>query len=119
MHALAQSIYPKRKQVLEILLRKGALLNEKNKDFLTPLHIATDNSLFDIMDALLRAGANVNALDGLGQTALHRCAREDNVQACRILLSYSVDTSIISLQGYTAAQLAGENVIKILQGKKC
>lgn len=119
LHTLAQSIYPKRKQVLEILLRKGALLNEKNKDFLTPLHIATDNSLFDIMDALLRAGANVNALDGLGQTALHRCAREDNVQACRILLSYSVDSSIISLQGYTAAQLAGENVIKILQGKKC
>lgn len=117
LHAIAQSIYPKRKQVLEILLRKGALLSEKNKDFLTALHIAADNSLYDIMDALLRAGANPNALDGLGQTALHRCARDDNVQACRILLSYSIDTSIVSLQGYTATQLATENVLKILQGK--
>jgi tankyrase len=50
-------------------------------------------------------------------SALHRCARDDNLQACRILLSYNVDPSIVSLQGYTAAQVATENVLKILQGK--
>ena len=49
-------------------------------------------------------------------SALHRCAREDNLQACRILLSYNIDSSIVSLQGYTAAQVATENVLKILQG---
>lgn len=47
-----------------------------------------------------------------------RCAREDNMQACRILLSYNVDPSIVSLQGYTAAQIAPENVLKILQGAR-
>lgn len=116
LHAGANSLYPKRKQVAEILIRKGAPLNEKNKDFLTPLHIASDNSHYDVMDVLLRHGTKVNALDGLGQTCLHRCARDDNVQACRILLSYGVDPSIISLQGYTASQVATENVLKILQG---
>lgn len=40
------------------------------------------------------------------------------MQACRILLSYNVDPSIVSLQGYTAAQVAAENVLKILQGSK-
>jgi hypothetical protein len=50
-------------------------------------------------------------------SALHRCAREDNLQACRILLSYNVDPSIVSLQGYTAAQVATENILKILQGR--
>lgn len=115
LHAVAMSVYQKRKQVLEILIRKGALLNEKNKDFLTPLHVAADHSHYDIMDLLLKSGAKVNALDGLGQTALHRCARDDNIQACRLLLSYSIDTSLISLQGYTAAQLASENVQKILK----
>lgn len=49
-------------------MRKGAHLNEKNKEFLTPLHVAADNSHYDVMDALLRHGAKVNALDGLGQT---------------------------------------------------
>lgn len=116
LHVVVSSLYPKRKQILETLIRKGALLNEKNKDFLTPLHMAADNSHYDLMDVLLRHGAKVNALDGLGQTALHRCAREDNLQACRILLSFNVDPSIVSLQGYTAAQVASENVLKILQG---
>ncbi|KAJ8981566.1 hypothetical protein NQ317_009826 [Molorchus minor] len=115
LHGAVNSVYPKRKQVLETLIRKGAHLNEKNKDFLTPLHLAADNSHYDLMDVLLRHGAKVNALDGMGQTALHRCAKEDNVQACRILLSYNVDASIVSLQGYTATQIASENVLKILQ----
>ena len=35
-------------------------------------------------------------------------------QACRILLSYGCDTTIVSLQGYTAAQLATESVAKLL-----
>jgi len=50
------------------------------------------------MELLLKLGAKVNALDEKGQTALHRCAREGNVQACRILLSYGADTTIVSLQ---------------------
>lgn len=115
LHCAVASVYPKRKQCVEILLRKGTLLNEKNKDFLTPLHLAADHSYFEIMDLLLKSGADINSLDGLGQTALHRCARDDNDQACRLLLSYNIDPSIISLQGYTAAQLASETVLKILK----
>lgn len=35
---------------------------------LTALHVAADNSYYDVMDALLRHGAKVNSLDSLGQT---------------------------------------------------
>lgn len=55
-----------------MLIRKNAALNEKNKDFLTPLHVATDHSHYDVMDILLAHNAKVNGVDGLGQTALHR-----------------------------------------------
>lgn len=115
LHCAVNSTQPKRKQVVEVLIRKGSLLNEKNKDLLTPLHLAADNSYFDIMDILLKNGAKVNVLDGLGQTALHRCARDDNIQACRLLLSHGIDPTIVSLQGVTAAQMAPENVLKILK----
>lgn len=54
--------------MVETLVRKGAHLNEKNKELLTPLHIATDLSHYDLMDTLLRLGAKVNVLDALGQT---------------------------------------------------
>lgn len=62
LHCVSMSIYPKRKQVIDILIRKGALLNEKNKNLLTPLHIAADHSLYEIIDTLLKNGAKVNAL---------------------------------------------------------
>lgn len=58
----------------------------------------------------------VNALDGLGQTALHRVAQQGNIQACRLLMQYGVDTTIRSLQGYTAAELGTENIQKLLRG---
>ncbi|XP_048249327.1 poly [ADP-ribose] polymerase tankyrase-1-like isoform X1 [Haliotis rufescens] len=114
LHCAAASPFPKRKQVVEQLIRKGANLNDKNKDYLTPLHIAGDKAHYDVMDVLLKHGAKVNALDGHGQTALHRVGQQGNMQACRLLMSYGIDPSIVSLQGYTAAQLATENIQRLL-----
>ncbi len=114
LHCAASSAHPRRKAVADLLCRRGAALSEKNKEMLTPLHLAADRSNYDVMDLLLKHGAKVNALDLHGQTALHRCAREGNVQACRVLLSFGADPSIVSLQGYTAAQLADDQVAKLL-----
>lgn len=50
-------------------------------------------------------------------SALHRAGRDGDVQACRVLLQYGVDPTIISLQGYTATQLATEPVQRLLHGK--
>ena len=115
LHCAVTSPFPKRKAVVEILYRKGANLNEKNKDFLTPLHVAADKSHYDVMELLLKHGSKVNALDSAGQTCLHRCSRDSNLQACRILLTFGADPNIVSLQGYTAGQLATESgIIKLL-----
>lgn len=58
--------------------------------FLTALHLATDKSNYDVMELLLEKGAKVNALDNLGQTALHRAAQQGNVQACKLLMAYNI-----------------------------
>ncbi|XP_063543871.1 poly [ADP-ribose] polymerase tankyrase [Cydia strobilella] len=87
LHAAAASVYPKRKQVMELLIRKGARVNEKNKEGQTPLHIATEHSHLDAMDLLLRHGAKVNAMDGRGMSALSVAARADAAAACRLLLA--------------------------------
>ncbi|CAG2160731.1 unnamed protein product [Oppiella nova] len=114
LHCVVLCAHSKRKQICDLLIRKNANLNEKNKDFLSPLHLAADNSKFDVLELLLKNGAKVNILDALGQTALHRCARDGNVGAAQILLSYGADTSIVSIQGYSAEKLAKANVQKLL-----
>ena len=58
-HCAVCSPFPKRKSVAEMLYRKGANLNDKNKDFLTPLHSAVDKSHYDVIDVLLKLRAKV------------------------------------------------------------
>lgn len=67
-HCAVASTGSKRRGIVEALLRKGAPLQEKNKEFLTPLHVCADKGHCDIMELLLKHGSKVNALDGLGQT---------------------------------------------------
>uniref|UniRef100_A0A8C5E1S6 Poly [ADP-ribose] polymerase n=1 Tax=Gouania willdenowi TaxID=441366 RepID=A0A8C5E1S6_GOUWI len=114
LHCAVASPHPKRKQVTELLLRKGANINDKNKDFMTPLHVAAERAHNDILEVLQKHGAKVNAVDTLGQTALHRAALAGHIQTCKLLLSYGADPSIISLQGFTAAQMGNEAVQQIL-----
>uniref|UniRef100_A0A6Q2XWC7 Poly [ADP-ribose] polymerase n=1 Tax=Esox lucius TaxID=8010 RepID=A0A6Q2XWC7_ESOLU len=59
LHCVVASPHPKRKQVTELLLRKGANINEKNKDFMTALHIAAERAHNDILEVLQKHGAKV------------------------------------------------------------
>ncbi|XP_076060253.1 tankyrase isoform X2 [Oratosquilla oratoria] len=68
LHCGVTSVGSKRRQIVEALLRKGANCHEKNKDFLTPLHLSTDKGHYDVTELLLKHGAKPNALDALGQT---------------------------------------------------
>uniref|UniRef100_S4RWH8 Poly [ADP-ribose] polymerase n=1 Tax=Petromyzon marinus TaxID=7757 RepID=S4RWH8_PETMA len=114
LHCAVASPYPKRKQVSELLLRKGANVNEKTKDLLTPLHVASDKAHNDVIDVLLKHGAKINVTDSLGQTSLHRAAHAGHLTTCRLLLSHGCDPNLPSLQGFTAAQLGNESVQQIL-----
>ncbi|XP_066509234.1 poly [ADP-ribose] polymerase tankyrase-1-like isoform X2 [Hoplias malabaricus] len=114
LHCAVASPHPKRKQVTELLLRKGANIHDKNKDFMTPFHVAAERAHNDVLEVLQKHGAKVNAVDTLGQTALHRAALSGHIQTCRLLLSYGADPSIVSLQGFTAAQMGNEAVQQIL-----
>ncbi|XP_008113525.1 poly [ADP-ribose] polymerase tankyrase-2 isoform X2 [Anolis carolinensis] len=115
LHCAAASPYQKRKQVCELLLRKGANINEKTKDFLTPLHVASEKGHNDVIEVVVKHEAKVNALDNLGQTSLHRAAHCGHLQTCRLLLSSGCDPSIVSLQGFTASQMGNESIQQLLQ----
>ena len=62
--------------------------------------------------------SQVNAVDALGESALHRAAAAGQISACRVLLTHGADISLRSFQGHTAAEVASEPVQKILQGKE-
>lgn len=60
----------------------------------------------------------MNAVDALGETALHRAAAAGQISACRVLITHGADVSLRSFQGHTAAEVASEPVQKILHGNR-
>uniref|UniRef100_UPI001ED84CE7 poly [ADP-ribose] polymerase tankyrase-2-like isoform X2 n=1 Tax=Scatophagus argus TaxID=75038 RepID=UPI001ED84CE7 len=115
LHCASASAHLKRKQVCELLLRTGANVNDKTKDSLTPLHVASEKAHNDVIEVLVKHEAKVNTVDHLGQTALHRAARGGHLQTCRLLLSAGCDPLLTSLQGFSPSQLGNESVQQILQ----
>ncbi|XP_046709984.1 poly [ADP-ribose] polymerase tankyrase-2-like isoform X3 [Silurus meridionalis] len=115
LHYASASRYSKRKQVCEILLRKGANINDKTKNLLAPLHLAAKKSHNDIIELLVKHEAKVNVTDSQGQTPLHRTAQCGHLQSYRLLMSAGSDPLITSLQSYTPSQLSKNTIQDILQ----
>ncbi|CAH0698606.1 unnamed protein product [Spodoptera exigua] len=118
LHCAASSVYPKRKQVMEMLIRKGARVNEKNKDGQTPLHVATEHAHLDAMDLLLRHGAKVNACDGRGSSALAVAARRDSAAACRLLLACGADTTTDAMYPQPDDACANAAALRLLEAAR-
>lgn len=69
--------------------------------------VSAENNVADLR-YLLEKGANPNAQDSEGETALMIAARLANLDAARLLMRYGADPRLVSKSGKTAADLAGE-----------
>jgi ankyrin repeat protein len=70
-----------------ILLRSGSDANGRSPEGLTPLMIASGHGQPQMVEILLRAGADVLAIDSrMGATALHKAAQSGNADVIGLLL---------------------------------
>jgi len=75
----------KRTAVAELLITKGADVNAKNKDGITPLHLAAAFGEKDVAEKLLARKAEVNARDNDGGTPLHYAVAQGREDVARLL----------------------------------
>jgi serine/threonine protein kinase len=78
---LHAAVWHSNRQVIELLLKKGANPNAKDKDGNTPLHTAVLSKKRGNVEQLLRAGSNVNSLNNSGQIPLHYASHPTDVIA--------------------------------------
>lgn len=86
MSVLMQAVYRNQIWMVRVLLENGADVNYVNTQSKSVLHIAAAVSDAQVVQALLRAGANPLAKGNNGATPLHDAVWEKNVEAVRALL---------------------------------
>lgn len=75
--------------MISLLVECGADLDSREDGGGTPLHLASENpEAFEVMEMLLRLGAQVNAKDSNGATALDTALMRGDEDKIALLRSY-------------------------------
>lgn len=94
---------------VKLLLEKGLSPDMTDKAGVPLLALASsrkDREGLNVVKALLDAGADINARDGLGQTALFYAARQGNADAVQFLLERNADYYAVDHFGDVARNVA-------------
>jgi len=86
---------------LKVGLAQGSDPNEVDRDRRTPLILAAIDNLLEVAKLLLESGANVNAQDGLGNSALHYASQEYHCGMAKLLLDNGAIVDVQDKHGNT------------------
>ncbi|XP_023144429.2 histone-lysine N-methyltransferase EHMT1a isoform X1 [Amphiprion ocellaris] len=92
----------KHKELVHLLLARGADVNIRDKEENVCLHWAALSGCDDIAQALLEAQCDLNAVNIHGDSPLHVAAREQHLECVMLFLSRGADISQRNRDGETA-----------------
>ncbi|XP_068592554.1 B-cell lymphoma 3 protein homolog [Cebidichthys violaceus] len=88
------------RKLIQLLLWARRGLDVYNNLRQTPLHLAVITQQANMVEALLRDGADPAALDRNGQTALHLCCEYDQRDCLSVVLSHSQSSTCLEIRNY-------------------
>jgi len=108
-------------EVARLLIERGAHVRAvaRNPSRVEPLHSAAAAGQIEIVETLLRAGADPNARQHGGFTPVHSAAMQGNVAMVRALVAGGADPKLTADDGRSALDMAGERaeVVAALGGR--
>ena len=102
---LMVALLAKHHEMSQLLLPHSSQLDDMDINNNRALHLASSNSYADIVLTLIQQQVDINASDGLGNTALIIATRHDDKEILRHLLDNHADPSIKNKKSQTAPQL--------------
>jgi ankyrin repeat protein len=81
------------KELIEMLIAKGANVNTKDKKGSTPLHLAVKHNQMELAKMLIAKGADVNAKDNWNWTLVHGAAYNGNKDMVELLIAQGANVN--------------------------
>ncbi|MFL6605482.1 MAG: ankyrin repeat domain-containing protein [Steroidobacteraceae bacterium] len=104
--ALARAALAGRTDVVETLVRAGAIVDSADQYGITPLMLAARDKHGSTVNSLLQAGANVNLADHGGNTSLMHAAAAGDAGIVDRLLAANASVKPRNVQGWSALDFA-------------
>mmetsp|Transcript_20316 Transcript_20316/g.30029 ORF Transcript_20316/g.30029 Transcript_20316/m.30029 type:complete len:477 (-) Transcript_20316:122-1552(-) len=86
--------------------------NCKNQNGVTPLHMASQMGLNDLVRRLIELGADLNAKDNNGNTAMHFAAKGGKIETVRILVDMGLSSFSRNSSKQSPYDLATNHVVR-------
>ena len=99
---------------MDLLVKAGSELDFIDGEGYSPLRSATHEENFEVVEALLKHGADPNHRSITNFTPLHNAARANQVKIVKLLLDHGADPNIVDLDGFTAFMETESKEIKRL-----
>lgn len=87
--------------LMELLLKRGASINQKAKYGCTPLHVATGNGRIEAANFLIKKNADVNIGNSVHRIPLHDVASNGGLEMLMILINADSDVNKKDISGNT------------------
>jgi ankyrin repeat protein len=110
-----------KKEIVHLLITKGASTRTKDDMEATLLHSAAIGGLLELTQHLIKEGASVNDLDARGRTPLHYAVKDNRQEMVKLLIENGADLNIKGKDERTALHIAEDweydKLIKVLVEK--
>jgi ankyrin repeat protein len=93
-------------EVVEVLLKFGAVIDSKDEYGITALHIAVEGGHLEVVEVLLKFGAVIDSKNDFGITALHIAADKGHLEVVKVLLKIGAVIDSTDRHGRTALHTA-------------
>jgi ankyrin repeat protein len=105
---LGYACFFSQENIAALLISKGADINSASKNSMkvAPLHSAAASSNYALCSLLLENGADINAVQQGGYTALHAAAQNGKTELVKLFLVNGADKNLLTEKGESAVSFA-------------
>ena len=101
--------YEGHEKAVRLLLNHDAIINQKDRQGRTPLHLASTGGQMEIVKILSSFGAEPTVTDAQGRDCLHHAASKGSFEIISWLLKEGLDPNHADRDGWTSLHWAAKN----------